>query len=80
MHRRMRFAHPKDDDVFGLVRVEVFGREAWEYSGGDLDASTYMVRFPAERLTVICLSNMSSGNAEGRGRKVLEILHSAGVI
>lgn len=80
MHRRMRFAHPKDNDVFGLVRVEVFGREAWEYSGGDLDASTYMVRLPAERLTVICLSNMSSGNAEGRGRKVLDILHSAGVI
>jgi CubicO group peptidase (beta-lactamase class C family) len=80
MHRRTRFAHPKDDDVFGLVRVEVFGREAWAYSGGDLDTSTYMARFPAERLTVICLSNMPTGNADGMGRKVLDILHSAGVI
>lgn len=72
--------HPKDNDAFGLVQSEMFGREVWAYSGEDLDTSTYMARFPAERLTLICLSNMPNGDADGMGRKVLEMLNAAGVI
>jgi hypothetical protein len=80
MQRRIRFAHPKDNDAVGLVRRERYGRELFDYSGGDLDASTYMARFPAEHLTLIVLSNLSSGNAEAMANRVLDVLHAHGVL
>ena len=49
-----------------------------DYSGGDTDASTHMARSPSEHFTIICLSNMPLGDAEGKAREVLEILHQAG--
>lgn len=80
MHSRQRFAHPKDNDAFGLVRSERYGLEMWSYSGGDLDSSTYMARFPALRTTVICLSNISGGGAEDRCRLILDALNTAGLL
>jgi hypothetical protein len=47
-----------------------------DYSGGDTDASTYMVRFPEQHLTVICLSNMPLGDAEGKTQALLDLLHT----
>ncbi len=49
-----------------------------DYSGGDTDTSTYMARFPTERATIICLSNMPLGDVEDKAHEVLEILHQAG--
>jgi hypothetical protein len=49
-----------------------------DYSGGDTDTSTYMARFPDQHLTVICLSNMPLGDAEGNAQAVLELLHTWG--
>jgi len=49
-----------------------------DYSGGDTDASTYMVRFPEQRLTIICLSNMPLGDAEDKTQALLELLHTWG--
>jgi CubicO group peptidase (beta-lactamase class C family) len=80
MHSRYKFAHSKDNDAFGLVRNDQYGLETWSYAGGDLDASTYMARFPAARLTVICLSNMPMGAAEDRCRAMLDVLRDAGVL
>jgi hypothetical protein len=51
-----------------------------DYSGGDTDTSTYMARFPEERMTIICLSNMPLGDAEGKAQAVLEMLHGWGKI
>jgi CubicO group peptidase (beta-lactamase class C family) len=78
MHSTMKFDHPKANDAFGLVREDRYGLEMWAYSGGDLDASTYMARFPAQRLTVICLSNMPTGAADEKCRAMLDVLHSSG--
>jgi hypothetical protein len=44
------------------------------FSGGDLDGSTYFARLPKERLTVVCLSNIPTGDAEARAKAVLTIL------
>jgi len=65
-------------EYFGLVREDRYGLEMWAYSGGDLDASTYMARFPSQRLTVICLSNMPTGAADEKCRAMLEVLHTSG--
>lgn len=80
MDKRMKFAHDKDNDAFGLVWRERFGRAMLDYAGGDTDTSTYMARFPAERVTVICLANMPLGDAEGKAKAVMEVLHRAGKI
>jgi hypothetical protein len=49
-----------------------------DYSGGDTDTSTYMARFPDQHLTVICLSNMPLGDAEGKAGTLMDVLHTAG--
>ncbi len=77
MNRRMRFQHDKDNDAFGLVWRTLYGKQMLDYSGGDTDGSTYMARFPGEHLTVICLSNMPLGDAEGKAHEVLAVLHEA---
>jgi CubicO group peptidase (beta-lactamase class C family) len=78
MNQRRKFEHPKDNDAFGLVWRKLFDRPLLDYSGGDTDASTYMARFPEDRLTVICLSNMPLGDAEGKAHSVLDLLHRWG--
>jgi len=80
MNKRMRFQHDKDNDAFGLVWRELYGRQMLDYSGGDTDTSTYMARFPAEHFTIICLSNMPLGEAEDKSDQVLELLRQSGKI
>jgi CubicO group peptidase (beta-lactamase class C family) len=69
-----RFAHDKANDAFGLVWGEFRGRRTLWYEGGDAGFSSYMVRLPDERLTVIVLSNLGTGNAAQHGRRILELL------
>lgn len=78
MNQRMTFAHGKDNDAFGLVFHTRYEKTMIDYSGGDTDTSTYMARFPEQHLTVICLSNMPLGDAEGKAKAVLDLLHAAG--
>jgi CubicO group peptidase (beta-lactamase class C family) len=80
MNRRMKFQHDKDNDAFGLVWRSLYGQPLLDYSGGDTDTSTYMARFPAQHLTVICLSNMPLGDAEGKAHRLLDLLHDWGKI
>jgi len=78
MNKRMKFEHDKDNDAMGLVWRSSYGHPMLDYSGGDTDGSTYMARFPEERLTIVCLSNMPLGDAEGKAQAVLDLLHGWG--
>lgn len=78
MNRRQKFQHDKDNDAFGLVWRTRYGHPMLDYSGADIDASTYMTRFPQQRMTVICLSNMPLGDAEGKADALMDLLHSWG--
>lgn len=83
MNTRKKFQHDKDDDAMGLVWRGFYTSgpgqyNALDYSGGDTDTSTYMVRFPERRVTVICLANMPLGDAEGRAHRVMDLLHAWG--
>jgi CubicO group peptidase (beta-lactamase class C family) len=78
MNRRQKFQHDKDNDAFGLVWRSRYGHPMLDYSGGDTDASTYMARFPDQHFTVICLSNMPLGDAEGKTDALLELLYAWG--
>jgi len=74
MLQRVRFAHGKDNDAFGLVFGSFAGREMIWFSGGDLDTSTYMARIPSEHLAIICLSNMPTGDSEEKAGEVLGLI------
>jgi hypothetical protein len=58
--------------AFGLDRVKVHGRDAIEHDGGSFGYSADFLRFPAERLGVICLCNGTVG-AAGLTHKVAEL-------
>jgi CubicO group peptidase (beta-lactamase class C family) len=74
MHRRERFAHPKDNDAFGLVLGRYKGLNTVWYAGGDLGFSSYMLRFPDQRTTVIVLSNLGDGNTTKYARAVADLV------
>jgi CubicO group peptidase (beta-lactamase class C family) len=80
MNKRIKFQHDKDNDSFGLVFGKYDGEQTIWYAGDDIDSSTYMIRFPARRLTVIVLSNDPLGDSEERTMKILEALHAAGIV
>ena len=80
MLQRTKFAHDKTNDAFGLVIGSYRGQEMIWFSGGDFDTSTYMARFPQARLSIYCLSNLATGNAEEKCGAVREILQRAGVL
>lgn len=68
-----RYAHPKDNDAFGLVHGTRNGQATVWYEGGDYGVSTFMIRVPARRLTVICLANFAEANCAARANRVLDI-------
>jgi hypothetical protein len=74
MHRRERFAHPKDDDALGLVLGRYKGLNTVWYAGGDLGFSSYMLRFPDQRTTVFVLSNRGDGNTTKYARAVADLV------
>ncbi|HXM40496.1 MAG TPA: serine hydrolase domain-containing protein [Bryobacteraceae bacterium] len=78
MNKRLKFEHDKDNDAMGLVWRSSYGHPMLDYSGGDTDSSTYMARFPEQHFTIVCLSNMPLGDAEGKAHAVLELLHGWG--
>jgi CubicO group peptidase (beta-lactamase class C family) len=72
--RTERFDHPKANDAFGLVWGQHRGRRTLWYEGGDAGFSAYMIRLPDDRLSVIVLSNLGTGQAAATGKRVLDVL------
>ncbi len=80
MYRTEKFRHDKVNDALGLVWRDYKGLKYLDYAGEDLDTNTYMAHFPASHIGVVCLSNLLSGDCEGRARQVMDILDTAGVL
>jgi CubicO group peptidase (beta-lactamase class C family) len=74
----MKFRHDKVNDAFGLVWGQYRGLRTIWYEGGDLGFSSYMVRFPDERFTVIVLSNLGTGRAGDHARRIIDEFLEAG--
>ncbi len=79
MTRRPKFKFGAMDGM-GLGFHSRFGEPTINYSGSDIDTSTFIERFPKERFTIVCLSNDPLGDAEGKAAAVLAILHQSGRI
>ena len=74
MHQTMKFQHDKSNDAFGLVHSELHGQKMIWYEGGDWGVSSYMMRFPEANLSIVCFSNIGTGNAQKHAKAVLDIL------
>jgi hypothetical protein len=74
MHRRERFGHAKDNDALGLVFGRYKGLNTVWYAGGDLGFSSYMLRFPDQRTTILVLSNIGDGNTTRYARAVADLV------
>jgi CubicO group peptidase (beta-lactamase class C family) len=79
MDRREPFAFGTMDGM-GLGFHSAYGQAAINYSGADIDSSTFMERFPALHFTIVCLSNDPLGGSEAKAGEVLTILHQSGKI
>ena len=58
--------------AFGLIHAKILGRDAIEHDGGSFGYSADFLRFPAERLGVICLCN-GQVDSIGFAHKVAEL-------
>lgn len=74
MYHRMHFEHDKDNDAFGLVFGHYRGHEMIWFAGEDLDTSTYMARFPDQKISVYVLSNMPFGASQQKATEVIDSL------
>src|SRR5262245_26300385 len=59
--------------AFGLGNEEYRGLKAVAHGGGFYGFRTEMLRFPAQRFTVICLCNVGTANPGNLARKVADI-------
>lgn len=74
MHRTPRFRHDMDNQAFGLYRGTCKGHTYWAWDGGDYGVSAQIMRFPKERLAIIVLSNIGSGNAAQKAQRIADLL------
>ncbi|MEM8523128.1 MAG: serine hydrolase domain-containing protein [Bacteroidota bacterium] len=74
MHQTMQFDHGKTNDAFGLVFGDFNGHQIVSYDGGDWGFSSYIMRFLKNELTVVCFSNLGTGNARKYANSLVDIL------
>ncbi len=80
MHHTMKFEHSKSNDAFGLVIDSYKGKDIVWYEGGDWGYSAFMVRFPESKTTIVCFSNLGTGNTKSKVWQVYDILFESGII
>lgn len=80
MHTTMKFEHPKSNDAFGLVIDKYEDKEIVWYEGGDWGFSSFMIRFPESEISIVCFSNLGTGNAKSKVWGVYDILIDNGII
>lgn len=80
MQTTMKFDHDKSNDAFGLVIDENEGKEIVWYEGGDWGFSSFMIRFPESEISIVCFSNVGTGNARSKVWAVYDILLDKGII
>ena len=74
MHKTLKFEHSKSNDAFGLVIGDFNGHEIVWYEGGDWGFSSYMMIFPKNNVSIICLSNLGAGNANKYANHIMGLL------
>lgn len=70
----------KIDYAFGLVVTEYKGLKVIDHGGAFVGYRTDIIRFPAQRFSVICLCNAENANASSLARQVADVYLSGSFI
>jgi len=74
MHLTLKFKHNRDNQAFGLYRGTYKGKTHWAWDGGDFGISSQLIRFPDQKIAIVVLSNLGSGNAADKANAIADIL------
>jgi CubicO group peptidase (beta-lactamase class C family) len=78
MHKTLKFNHNRDNQAFGLYFDKFKGRTSVSWDGGDFGISSQLIRFPANGIAIIVLSNLGSGEAYRKANEIADILINIG--
>jgi CubicO group peptidase (beta-lactamase class C family) len=74
MHKTQKFHNGKDDQAFGLYFGNYKQRTYVAWDGGDYGISTQLIRFPDQKVAIIVLSNLGSGEAFKKANTIADVL------
>lgn len=74
MHHTEKFANGKYNQAFGLYFDTLNGKSYVAWDGGDFGVSSQMMRFINEKVAIIVLSNIGTGEAYKKANMIAEIL------
>ncbi|HEY4784825.1 MAG TPA: serine hydrolase domain-containing protein [Bacteroidales bacterium] len=74
MYHTEKFVNGKDNQAFGLYFGTLKGRNYVAWDGGDYGVSSQLIRFINEKVAIIVLSNIGTGEAYKKANAIAEIL------
>lgn len=80
MHKTTKFDHDKVNDGLGIVHGEYLGYKTTWYEGGDWGYSSYFMRFVDQDFSIVCFSNLGTGNSRKYVNNIAEIVNQAGLL
>ena len=80
MHQTRHFANGRDNQAFGLYRDDYKGKIYWAWDGGDFGVSAQAIHFPKEKVAIIVLSNIGTGNAAEKAQQVADVLYAGKIL
>lgn len=78
MHRTPKFAHNRDNQAFGLYTDTYQGRSYWAWDGATAGISSQIMRFPEQKVAIVVLSNLGTGQASAKANAIASILIKSG--
>jgi len=80
MHDTPKFNHDRSNQAFGLYIGDFNGREIVAWDGGDWGISSQLMRFTADGVAIVVLSNIGTGEAYRKVNAISDILIETGLI
>jgi CubicO group peptidase (beta-lactamase class C family) len=77
MHRTPKFEHERDNQAFGLYFGTFLERKFVAWEGATSGISSQIIRFPDQKIAIIVLSNLGSGQASEKANQIANILINA---
>jgi CubicO group peptidase (beta-lactamase class C family) len=78
MHATQKFNNGKDNQAFGLYFDNYKERKYVAWDGGDYGISTQLIRFPDQKVAIVVLSNLGSGEAFKKANAIADVLIDEG--
>lgn len=77
MHKKIKFNNNRNYQAFGLYFSNYKEKEFVAWEGSTYGISSQIMRFPNQKVAIIVLSNLGSGDARGKANKIADVLIKA---